>query len=33
MMDADFERRFSAIENHLAYIAKLLAIGANANVN
>jgi len=33
MMNADFERRFSKMENHLAHLAELLAIGANANVN
>ena len=33
MMDASFERRFLAIENHLDRLAKLLATGANVNIN
>jgi len=32
-MDASFERRFLAIENHLDRLAKLLATGANVNIN
>jgi len=27
MMDANFERRFLEMENHLAHLAKLLAFG------
>jgi len=32
MKDANFERIFLAKDNHLAWLAELLAIGENVNV-
>jgi len=31
--DANFERRFSEMENHLACLTKLLVAGENVNIN
>ena len=33
MTNANFERRFLVMEGHLAQLAELLVVGANANVN
>ena len=32
MMDANFERRFLEMENHLAWLIQFLAIGVNTNI-